>query len=566
MMIHRRMILSGGFAFLFLLVSVSIPSRAENSMDEDIREVMAIRHIPGVSACVVKNGRIVWTGSYGQANIEAERQVTDSTLFMLASISKTVTMTALMQLWENEAFELDDNLADYLPFDLHIPNYPVSPITFRQLLSHTSSLKDNWSVGWATYVEGDTPWALADFAYAYFDPAGSYYNQYQNFSNRAPGTNYDYCNHGYMLAGYLVETISGMPFADYCREFIFTPLGMEETSWFIADLDETHVAMPYRYSGGAFRPEGHFGYADYPAGTLRTSASQLARFLIAFGNHGMYEGTRLLNSATVDTITTIHFPHLQGNQGLAWYNRMLTNELVWQHEGGDLGVSTMACYSFAPGLGVIVLTNGESSAGTKNIRNLLFNEFLTTTSVTLREHRASWAGNHVEVAWRLDPADDQLSFLVSRSGSSDDTCVPLPGAVVICRGNEFLFEDHDTIPESTHRYRITVLADGMEVLTFDAAVTTPAWQLALPGNYPNPFNPVTTIGFVLDRPGRVNLAIYDLAGRLVKTLVNESRESGRYTVRWNGLDARENAVASGTYFIRLRAGDRILSRQSTLLR
>lgn len=346
------------------------------SIDHNIQQLMAANHIPGVSACVVKNGQIIWTGSYGQANIEAGRAVTDSTVFMLASVSKTVTMTALMQLWEVGEFELDDDVKDYLPFDLSNPNHPSLPITFRQLLSHTSSLRDNWAVGRATYVQGDTPWTLANFAFAYFDPAGSLYDAEANFHTWAPGTGYSYCNHGFMLAGYLVETVSGQTFADYCRDHIFAPLGMDETSWFVADLDTTHIAMPYGYADGLYRPEGHYGYADYPAGTLRTSAPQLAQFLIAFGNYGTVGTATMLESATVETITTVHYPLQRANQGLAWYSGYVAGEHVWQHEGGDLGVSTIASYSFARRLGVIVLTNRESSAGTKDIRTLLFGEFL----------------------------------------------------------------------------------------------------------------------------------------------------------------------------------------------
>jgi len=81
-------------------------------------------HIPGMATCVVKDGEIAWTGAYGYADIYQEIEVADTTLFMIASVSKTLTGVALMQLWEEGLFGLDDDINDYLPFDVINPYYP----------------------------------------------------------------------------------------------------------------------------------------------------------------------------------------------------------------------------------------------------------------------------------------------------------------------------------------------------------------------------------------------------------------------------------------------------------
>lgn len=341
-------------------------------LDSIIEEMMGSDHIPGLSACLIKDDRIIWTGAYGYADIRRNIEVTDSTLFMLASISKTVTGTAILQLWEQGLFELDGDMNQHLPFPVVNPYFPDSSITFRMLLSHTSSLNDNWSVMSSTYVPGDSPILLGEYVQMYFTPGGIYYDASRNFNNWAPGSRWQYCNHNFVLLGYLVETITGMPFDQYCRDFIFSPLGMSETSWFLAGLDPDNVAMPYAYTDGRFVPYGQFGYADYPAGTLRTSALQLARFLIAFIQKGQYENVTLLDTATVELMTTLQYPELSTVQGLVWFKGKVADRWVWRHGGGDRGVSTLATFCPEDKTGVVVLINGNATRGTSLTTYYLF--------------------------------------------------------------------------------------------------------------------------------------------------------------------------------------------------
>ena len=343
-----------------------------SELDSFIAETMETYHIPAVSACAVKSGEIVWTGAYGYANIAEDIRVADSTLFMLASVSKTITGLALMQLWDEGLFRLDDDINAYLPFDVVNPNFPDSTITFRMLFAHTSSLNDNWSVMNSTYVSGDSPIHLSEYVRDYFTPGGAYYDASANFNTWPPGTRWDYCNHGFVLIGYLVETITGTPFDQYCQDSIFVPLGMNETSWFLEGLNIDNVAMPYEYIHGRYHPYGHFGYADYPAGALRTNTLQLARFLIAFMQWGRIDDVRILDSTTVEMMTTIQYPELSSIQGLVWFRGNVGGRQVWRHGGGDRGVSTMLAFCPDEHSGAVVLTNGESPTGTNRITLKLF--------------------------------------------------------------------------------------------------------------------------------------------------------------------------------------------------
>ncbi len=344
---------------------------ATGDLEAFIISTMTQNHIAGVSACIVRDSGIAWQGSFGYSNFEANTAVNDSTLFMLASVSKTVTGLALMQLWEQGSFELDDDINDYLPMEIDNPNFPGQPITFRMLLSHTSSLKDNWTVMYSTYVYGDTPIPLDEYVAAYFVPGGEYYDPSANFEVWAPGAARQYCNHGFVLIGYLVQVISGQPFDLYCRDSIFLSLGMTNAHWFIAGLDTTNIAMPYHWNGSAYQPLGQFGYADYPAGTLRSSAAQLARHLLVHLQHGLIDTTRILDSATVDTITTVHYPALANYQGLTWFRSFYAGAWVWEHGGGDQGVCTRIGFCPEKQTAIVVLTNSEAFSGVNSIVNRL---------------------------------------------------------------------------------------------------------------------------------------------------------------------------------------------------
>jgi len=350
----------------------SVSNLDSTELDTYIERAMMTYNVPGVSAVIVKEGEIIWSGTYGMANIKFGIPVTDSTLFMLASVSKTVTGLALLQLWEAGEFDLDDDINDYQPFPIVNPNYPDRTITFRMLLTHTSSLNDNWDVMFSTYVQGDTPIPLVEYVEDYFTPGGVFYDSAMNFNSWAPGTRWDYCNHGFVLAGYLVEAITGIPFDQYCNDSIFAPLQMEKTSWFIAGLNTDNVAMPYHYNGTDYEPLGHFGYADYPAGTLRSSTVELANHLVAFAQFGRFDSVQILDSATVHEIITWQCPDIFSSQGLTWFNDYVGGRWVWRHGGGDQGVSTMLSYCPAEETGVIVLTNGESALATNNIVHELY--------------------------------------------------------------------------------------------------------------------------------------------------------------------------------------------------
>jgi CubicO group peptidase (beta-lactamase class C family) len=330
-------------------------------LDLFIRTQMALAHMPGLSAVIVKNGRIVWSGAYGYSRINDQSPVTGDTLFELASVSKTVIATAVMQLWETGRLGLDTDINTYLPFPVVNPNFPDVPITARMLMAHTSSIIDNDAVFIKEYRPGDPTIALGAFLEDYLTPGGSRYDPERNFAMAAPGTVWSYSNFGASLAAYLVEAITGLPFDQYCNAFIFEPLGMTETSYRFEDLDTSEIAMPYGYSRftGLYHPYGFYGCPLYPAGWVITSAGQLARHLIAFMQNGEVDGVRVLQPETVAEMRRIQYPELAPQFGLFWYTKNLRGWQLMGHNGGNFGVATEMFFRLEDSVGVILLMNGD---------------------------------------------------------------------------------------------------------------------------------------------------------------------------------------------------------------
>lgn len=338
---------------------------------------MAAGHFPGLAVGVIRDNHIVAAQGYGWANIAWNVPVAVYTNFMLASVSKTVTATAVMQLNESGVFALDDDVNGYLPFAVRNPNFPDEPITFRGLLTHTSGIRDNWTVLTEYYVQGDSPVPLGEFLADYLVPGGPLYFPRWNYYRYPPATTWNYSNIGVSLAAYLVEAMTGIPFDQYCDQNIFARLPMVETSWHLAGLNQGNVAMPYlyRFDTRDYLPYGHYGYPDYPDGGLRTSVKQLAHHLMAFMNDGTYNGVQMLRPETVAEMRVVQYPSIDPTQGLIWYYDDSSGYPLLGHDGGDYGVATTMFYRPEDGVGVIVLANGEgqpSSQPLYDIQDVLF--------------------------------------------------------------------------------------------------------------------------------------------------------------------------------------------------
>ena len=332
-------------------------------LDAEILYEMNTRNFPGASTVIVKNGEIVWVESYGYADVANSISVEDTTVFLLASVSKLFTGTAAMQLHENSTIILDADINTYLPWSVEIPNFTNDSITARQLMTHTASINDNWSVMSSYYGYPDPVISLSDCMANYFPTSGTNYDSANNFLNSAPGTAFDYSNMGSALNGYLVEASTGIPFDDYCDNNIFDELCMNNTAWHFSDFNPAQVAIPHNFQNGTYNGINHYGFADYPNGQLRSTVMDLGNYMIAFLNGGTLGNNSILSSTSVSEMLSLQIPAIDSVSGLNWYKTKLYHSggetMVWGHSGGEQGVSTYLYIDPQHDLGICLLTNGK---------------------------------------------------------------------------------------------------------------------------------------------------------------------------------------------------------------
>lgn len=256
------------------------------------------------SMCIIKDDEIVWSNAYGWEKIWLWQKAKKDTIYLIGSVTKTITATALLQLYDQGYYDLDEDINNYLPFSLRNPNHPDIPITFRMILSHTSSIYD-----YCIYK----PAGLLDFIRSrpYQDnvcewiqevllPTGSLYKE-DYWLKTAPGKKATYSSVGFLVAGALVEQISGKKIDEYCEQNIFEPMGMDNTDFDVSKLQRSQLATPYICRMGFHIPLPQYDPGCFVSmGGLRTTAEDLGHFLIAHMNNGRYKEFQLLKQETIE--------------------------------------------------------------------------------------------------------------------------------------------------------------------------------------------------------------------------------------------------------------------------
>ncbi|MEO7097588.1 MAG: serine hydrolase domain-containing protein [Polyangiales bacterium] len=325
------------------------------TLDAFMTEELELAKIPGMSVAIVKKGKVVFTGAWGYADLEAKTKVTPDTIFLVASVSKTVTAVAAMQLVEQGKLDLDADVNGYLPFTVRNWRFPDDKITMRMLLSHSASIQEDYIGLFTLIAPGDSKTELRAFVESFVVPGGSLYNRAQ-WGEAKPGTKYAYSQVGTSVAALVVEQLAGKPFDAYSKETIIEKLAMRDTSWRLAEVDVARVAYPYTYiaSKGYVRNE-HWGAPFFPAATIHTTAGELGKFLGSMSEH---DGT-LISAATETEMLRVQYPANDPDEGLLWQHRKIGGFDTVGHGGGAPGVSTTMYFRETDGVGVITLTNSD---------------------------------------------------------------------------------------------------------------------------------------------------------------------------------------------------------------
>lgn len=346
--------------------------------DDYILDQMRVHKIPGVVASLVKGGKVAYVKGYGLADIEKDIPYTSNTIQGVASISKVLTATAIMKLWEQNEFELDDNINDYLPFPITNPFYPDIPITFRMLLSHTSSVSfahhivNGSLLEYAIFPAGNAP-ELGSFLADHFVPGGSNYIDSVSYNKFPPGSQFLYSNFGYGILGYLVENISGMPFYQYCNQNIFDPLCMNNTAWYYNELNTNLTATPYEAINSYNQAENEsidlYEWADYPGQGLKSTVADISRFMQMHMNNGVLDGVRIIETETEEMMRTVQVLAVQNaNFKIEYCLGFLkvteinnNNTVLFGHDGNNPGVVTHSFFAPVNNSVITVLSNCSNS-------------------------------------------------------------------------------------------------------------------------------------------------------------------------------------------------------------
>jgi CubicO group peptidase (beta-lactamase class C family) len=373
-------------ALLIIVLSASGQNHFDQSspldaIDEFILEQMDIFHVPGLSACIIVGDSVVWNNNYGFMNLEDSIPVHDSTLFNMFSIGKSLTAACVMQLNDEQLLALDENINNFLPFQVANPHNGADSISPRMLMTHTSTIND-WNLH-NFVVIGDPTISLANFLEGYLSPEGSYYSP-SNFYNQVPGTNFYYDNYGIALTGYLVEPITGISFNQYAKDSLLTPLGMSKSAWFLDELPIENLAIGYTYTGGNFVPNLHLGHPAYPGTSLRSTALELSNFVIMMLNAGVFNGNNILSNEAVDSMLVVQNPNWgfsYGLTGLGLFERDdYGDRIVWGHNGGStLGYAAHYYFCKEENSGIVIATNSEQYVDP--IVEYLFDYALTITNI-----------------------------------------------------------------------------------------------------------------------------------------------------------------------------------------
>ena len=329
------------------------PATPPPALSDDLRAaiVRAMEgELPAVATCLVVAGEVAGCDAVGVTDVRTGRPATFDTPFLLASVTKVVTATAVMQLRDAGRVDLDQAL----PFPARHPG-SGAPLTARALLTHTSGLADSDALDDFYSYGRDPALTLAEIVRGYLAPGGLYYAE-DNFVGDGPGQVYEYCNMGYATLGYLVEVASGEDFRAYTQRHVLDALGMTRSYWRLADVPAgVELAVPHAPGDDGPEPVGLYTFADYPDGGLFASASDLAKLLVAVAR----DGDGLLAPATLAEMMTPQVPRLDADQGLAWYRDRFGERTWWAHDGAETGVAARLLFDPVTGDGLVLLANGE---------------------------------------------------------------------------------------------------------------------------------------------------------------------------------------------------------------
>ncbi len=342
---------------VLLLLAFSSTAQIDEA-ESAIQKIMEEHPVVGLSVAVVKEGKLFYTRSFGLKNIENNIPLTDESLFRIASISKSFTVTSLMQLIEKKKLKLTDDASTLMGFKVRNPRYPEKVITLEMLLSHTSGIND--SQGY--------------FTLDVIDPAKNpdwqkCYNDYE------PGNGYMYCNLNFNMAGSILEKYSGERFDQYVVNHVLSPLHLKG-GYNVNNLDAGSFATIYDYnvdstkfiaspSAYALRKQeidnyvmGYTTPVFSPTGGLKISAPDLARYMLMHMKEGKLNGTRIISRKSEQAMRKPRSDKENYGLALETTSKLIPGETLIGHTGSAYGLFSAMFFEPKKKFGIVVISNG----------------------------------------------------------------------------------------------------------------------------------------------------------------------------------------------------------------
>ncbi|WP_324199057.1 serine hydrolase domain-containing protein [Nocardia amamiensis] len=331
----------------------------EARLTRRIEAVFNRRPVVGAAIGVVRDGRMEFAG-HGLANIAANQPVTEDTIFRIASITKTFTAIAVMQLWERGRIDLDAPASEYLRAYRLVPADPsFGPVTVRHLLTHTSGIGETahpLRVFGPDFGESVAPGTVVT-------PLSEYYRRGLRVQAE-PGTRWTYTNHGFATLGQIVADVTGVRLADYLREHVFRPLGMIDTSLAPPDRAPMRRAIGYALRAHGPKEITHREMITAGAASIYSTPRDMGRYLTALLGGGRNEHGSVLESDTLAMMFAAQYqpdPRVPG-MGLGFFRGVAAGHRLVEHQGILPGFNSQIWLAPDDGLGVMVFVTGGHRA------------------------------------------------------------------------------------------------------------------------------------------------------------------------------------------------------------
>ena len=365
-----------------VLLIITHPSIAQAEKAEAaIQQLMQTTPVVGLSVAVVKNNKIIYNHSFGYKDLDQRLPLQNDNIFRIASISKSFTSSAIMQLVAKKQISLDQDVSELVGFKIRNPKFPNTIITLKMLLSHRSSINDS---------EGY-------FSLDAIDPSKNP-NWEKSYNAYEPDKGYMYCNLNYNLAGTILEKMTGVRFDKYIKQQILDPLGLYG-GYNVNTLDSNLIAKIYEFkrdsakfinSQSAYAPRteeinnytmGRSTPIFSPTGGMKISAHDLAEYMIMHSQLGKHKGKRIIPKNLSKQMQAIISEEENYGMALETSTQLIPGKTMIGHTGVAYGLYSIMFFEPKEKIGFVVISNG---CDTKTINGI--NGVLHKTVNILYEH------------------------------------------------------------------------------------------------------------------------------------------------------------------------------------